>query len=339
MLNAEFKIMSYQKYLIAVASIIAILFSCTKRLEETNILRVDVVSVGEDYNDQYDLSFTGMTDGMMIVDDWKLYKTMDGSATTWTNCYTAANFNREIEHLEYRAPGNAIIAVRNPSDLNRHTFYYTNDGGAVWYSGAYVGWIDAVSFYSATEGYYLGYSLMGNVNCLWYTNDGGLTWSPRDTNYNIQDQFQFLDYNRGFYLSGSYLYTTTNGGLSWQNISTDVIRFSDFQADGSSYAIRSSDRSILKTTDFGSTWTVVLENKSGIWLEDIDHHASGLVVASGNNGILVSQDHGATWKSASGPGDNFHASTFFEVEALDAKTFVTLGKYEQTNFIYRITIP
>ena len=118
------------------------------------------------------------------------------------------------------------------------------------------------------------------------TSDGGSTWVVRSL---PGDPFtdDFADANHGWEIAGSaadfdavpgvalHLYRTDDGGLTWVSVPTNVVWRSrearvgpidilDFVDQNNGFAIRerymaSGHSQLLRTTDGGRTWTVVVE--------------------------------------------------------------------------------
>lgn len=160
------------------------------------------------------------------------------------------------------------------------------------------------------------------------STDGGSTWSDHTGNLSGVDLYCItaLDANRAWVgTSDGKLFATTNGGANWvqqsypltQSPFIDGIKF--FQ-DGTGYALgdpASGDRFvILKTTDFGGTWSHALNEPVGssgeagwnnsFWWTDAQHGWFGT-----NHGkVWRTTNGGTTWSSGNTGSSNSFGVAF-----------------------------
>lgn len=151
-------------------------------------------------------------------------------------------------------------------------FYNTKDGGKTWYAkelpipenlkNSYFVTQKPV-FFSSTDGV-LPVQVSGDtMQFIFYiTHDGGNSWACGNTVNASADQpfiYDFTDRNTGFGSNGQYMYTTLDGGFTWQNkkpnISLNGVTMLDFISSKTGYALL--DGTLFKTTDGGSTWSQI----------------------------------------------------------------------------------
>jgi len=139
------------------------------------------------------------------------------------------------------------------------------------------------------------------------TTDAGKTWfqQPLLVNTGIE-ALNFANENLGWIVGWSYLYTTTNGGNSWNQIELpEVLPYNGVKIfkDGLGFVIIPFSAKMYKTTDFGKTWQRMYAPVSidygflDLCFTDRDN---GWIIAkewlSPNHKILRTTDSGATWQ-------------------------------------------
>ena len=150
---------------------------------------------------------------------------------------------------------------------NNGTILKTIDGGANWiakYSNNNYDLIK-VQFPTATVGYAIGGNPSTGLGILLKSINGGETWST----IILQDLTIIKDIScvneNVFYLTGSdsnnyKLLKTSNGGISFVTVSTDVLGGNFIQFINEQVGYSSSLSEILKTTDGGQTWNTIYNN-------------------------------------------------------------------------------
>ncbi|MBI5216794.1 MAG: hypothetical protein HY960_13665 [Ignavibacteriae bacterium] len=148
------------------------------------------------------------------------------------------------------------------------------------------------------------------------STDGGTTWARRDSGIYI-DWETFVSClaihptNRdvlyagtaGFY--GGKFYKSTNGGLSWQDVTTNdtlrdgvtVIRIDDTNPN-TMYVGTGWSGTLLKTTNAGTTWSTTGFKPNGWIINDVFIHpvrTNELVLATYDTAFYRSSDAGVTW--------------------------------------------
>jgi photosystem II stability/assembly factor-like uncharacterized protein len=103
------------------------------------------------------------------------------------------------------------------------TIVCTSDGGITWSkatmpSGSGTSGVNAIAFFSATEGYAVGYvGGMGGGGSISHTTDGGVTWTTASSSPAALQRLKILQgTNTAFAVgSGGWILATTNGGTTW----------------------------------------------------------------------------------------------------------------------------
>ena len=153
------------------------------------------------------------------------------------------------------------------------------------------------------EVYYSSYD--PNTGGYYYSDDGGVNWI-----YGGLQKYKVT----GFGAIGSRtiactypggLFLSDNGGNSWNEPSTGLVRLllNSFALSGSSIYAASATEGILRSKDNGNTWTHI---NTGIYNNNIAFNAvmvySSRIFAGGNY-IYSSLDDCATWQAKYGPGN------------------------------------
>jgi photosystem II stability/assembly factor-like uncharacterized protein len=162
------------------------------------------------------------------------------------------------------------------------------------------------------------------------TTNGGSTWTVVTSNLTGQDLYciSSTDANRAWVGTGSgRIYGTSDGGATWaqQTYPGNQSPFIDgvwFFNDGTGYAMgdppsaAAGNYVVLKSTDFGQTWTHTTTeppnaaNEAGwnnsFWCTDASHIWFG----SNQSRVWRSVDGGATWASGASGSTNSYAVSF-----------------------------
>jgi hypothetical protein len=144
------------------------------------------------------------------------------------------------------------------------------------------------------------------------SSDGGQTWTNIGGNLaGTGFSSSPLVMNAQTYIVNSYpswgggtagIFRTTNGGSSWQQVSTlGPAKLPKIAPDGTIYW-NLPGTGLAKSIDSGQTWSAVGQS-AGLQNErDLVILADGRIAAQGGNGIMVSADKGITWTQS---GANF----------------------------------
>ena len=165
-----------------------------------------------------------------------------------------------------------------------------------------------VHFNSEEEGWITG---NGNGGAIMYTNDAGVTWetqlSGSETPYT---SLFFIDENEGWAGGWKCIWHTTDKGNTWEpqtlpdlNYIIEDIYFINHDIG---WAV-GENKTILKTTDGGLTWNLLMHITSGLWFSSVhftdEMHgcAVGGFMHYENGFILITSDGGITWSDVFPP--------------------------------------
>lgn len=175
----------------------------------------------------------------------------------------------------------------------------TTDGAETWSSGSLGQWTEfySVCFTSEDTGFIAGRS--GNI---YKTNNGGKSWHHCDSGTE-QTLFSlcFTSSQTG-YASGEWsILKTTDGGLSWNDLSMDSWRsgYSKIIFINSDTGFRVTDYgSVRKTPDAGETWTGMALTQTNLNSVNFIDQMNGFIVGNYGN-IHSTSDCGETWSCSS----------------------------------------
>jgi photosystem II stability/assembly factor-like uncharacterized protein len=317
-----------------IALIFAMLSSCTREVSEPDITLLDYEIAYTNASGISFLSFSDSDNGMVWSKTGYILKTTNGGRNWDTTAFPPTICSGVI----CLSPSITYLYT-----LSDHSFFHrTGNGGNSW---TYAGPFDdnlLMSFYTPTEGYAFARPWGSFLsNGIMHSTDAGANWTYQATNMNLAGQMRFVNANEGYGISsnGEFL-RTVNGGLNWSIKHSDCKYFSRMSNSGKCFLITSENR-IYKTTDFGVTWNLCFSDPAGSWFGQIDFSDEGLVVAGAANGaVLVSYDEGLTWKYMQLKGETSMTNYLFrEVALLSNNVCVVTGNYDNSWFIYRITLP
>lgn len=172
--------------------------------------------------------------------------------------------------------------------------------------------VDLVASYftSANRGF-----VGGDGGYLASTNDGGATWTkyPLNTKEDVNEIY-FRNEDNGYIVAGKLVYSTTDGGQTWQQ--SRIVSDSEFKGGTPVFSsIRYSDKKrglaigsivnkrdeiidslVMRTSDGGDSWQrVVIPTKNELFHLDFNGNSHGWIV--GDKGlVLATTDSGETWK-------------------------------------------
>jgi len=157
-----------------------------------------------------------------------------------------------------------------------------------------------------------GNILAGNTTNVYYLPNGGSTWvSTLDKNISsaaISNNALYVGTAFTILQSATGLWKSTNGGNSWDNISTLsynifslVVTKKDTIYAGSGRADPfSNDRGFYRSYNGGVTWNTI--NLNGYNVTGIAKYYGYLFAGTSTNGLFVSIDDGTTWSKMNNTG-------------------------------------
>ena len=213
-----------------------------------------------------DIYFVNETVGYVIMHDLsgmtnsygRIYKTND-KGNTCTEVFTITDFLPDA--FDFVDENNGIVNFHGVGGDVK--IFYTNDGGVNWYESEVPEeiWplLNTVCYTSNDVAVSGGY--MGQV---YKTTDAGMAWEPKfeRTFFGDISYMEFLNNSEGFILADNVLenntnlYKTTDGGHTWDIISTVELESIDFVNSEIGYACSlENDLTVYKTVDGGCNWT------------------------------------------------------------------------------------
>lgn len=187
------------------------------------------------------VDFIDSANGLAVGYAGKIMRTTNG-ATSWDQIYGPFPISqRNFTSVNYLST-QTVVAVggRNYTNDTIQTVIKSTDGGSTWnivrdITGR---WLKGAYFINSTTGF-----AVGSAGTIIKTIDAGNTWTPVSSPINNRD-FNAVYFNNattGYIVGGNYVeYDTLN-----------------------------SVRTILKTTDGGDTWNIIID-EPGAWLTAID---------------------------------------------------------------------
>lgn len=214
---------------------------------------------------------------------------------------------------------------------NATMIFHTSDGGQTWnrltlYDGQeHEPMFTAVRFADANNGW-----IVGDRDVL-RTTDGGETWDPLDLPGTVGGLFAhallvlgpnavMIGRNSS---NGDQIWTTTNGGASWQRHSVtssanDDVHGLAFVAPDRFFAVTGSDLldhgAIFLSRDGGGSWQDVAEGTKQ--LHGIDFSPDGHGIAVGDHVAYWSDDSGDTWHRVPMPGEHWSVRMLDDTHAV-----------------------
>lgn len=284
--------------------------------------------------------FSGPNDGAVAGDNGLLLTTSDGGAR-----WDSLQLPTTVDPDSLKSLGGKTLWISGSYALSSSLI--SNDAGKTWgpYNagatdgGCYAKKAEAVS---ASEAWCLDYSYDAS-SPLRRTTDAGNTWTApglpaASTNFYrdykslsaVSGMVAVLVVDNGYtsdfnYVVRQRLYTSTNGGGSWDSLVLTPPN-DPYSAPYASVEFYDTRRGVLRcgytascrdrtTNDGGVTWTDVTSpepSPGGPYF--VRRYGYSLLVASGNAGeLLLSKDAGANWRdvSVAGKGDDVRFVTFF----------------------------
>ncbi len=290
----------------------AFLSTCPRAAAQGTWHRQSTLPTGEHING---VSFVTPQIGYIAGEDEMLMRTTDGGAT-WSQVPGWERFS----FYEGRLGDVFFIDEQNGWVGGAFTYQFqrTTDGGATWQDMPYVGAVWQLEFLSPQVGY-------ARTNSgVFKTTDGGASWSIAfQHSSGAVASMDWWDADRGilaFFATFNdwTLYRTTDGGQSWQQVQSGLEYYGVSFVDMNTVIWGTFAGDICRSTDFGSSFTVVTTEPLGIYASaGID--ADSVAIMDFDYAFWISDDAGLTWSLAH-EGITFRvAESFPKMRFLDAQ--------------------
>jgi photosystem II stability/assembly factor-like uncharacterized protein len=197
----------------------------------------------------------------------------------------------------------------------------TTDGGDTWteiVGGTGTDGIEAVCFTSADTGFIAGWN-----NYFAKTTDGGASWTTMTVgsgNWYFMD-IEFWDADNGIAVSklnagGSAVYVTDDGGATWSTASgiTHGVEDAAYATATTLFAV-GVDEKISKSTDGGSTWSLIYTGTFQNYFFGVDFDGDFGVVGGEDGKIMHTTDGGSSWITNIEGYDNFKGASVYDTDS------------------------
>jgi len=278
-------------------------------------------------NDLYSVFFTNASTGYSVGENGTIIKTTDsgdswfyqnsGTKQSLKNIYfldenTGFSVGWSGTILKTENAGNTWESIPSGTDAPLREITFNDDGigyivgwngtilksldtGNTWskinYNDSYL--LEAISFITNNVAYTVGVE-----GSLIRTFNSGSTWENVDFGLSqYTNDIYFLNVDTGFIATGDGLFCTYNGGATWLNIygnSNCPVSSIFFINDSTGYAASPNAR-ILKTTDYGLTWSIVTVANEYDTFNSIFFHNSQNGIGVGYYGYIIKTEDAQNW--------------------------------------------
>lgn len=243
--------------------------------------------------------FTTDNEGWIVGDNGTLLRTTNGG-TTWV-LQSIAGYNQRITSIRF-APGSTTTGWLCGEGGN---IYKTTDGGNNWVlnsDGQTSETLNAIFASSLNNVYAVGtaeeYVVTNNGGASWFTGFGNAPQSYNDVQFN-QNNIGIV-VGEDIFIPGSPVKRSTDGGLSWNPISSGVPLsiFNGVVAAGNTFWAVGELGRIIKSNDDGQTWVLQNSGLGQVSLRKIFAVNDQVLYAVGSNGIIIKTTNGGdAWTS------------------------------------------
>jgi Secretion system C-terminal sorting domain len=271
-------------------------------------------------------------DGMKLVagDFTHVIMTSSDGGITWTLQTDPSAGNHEFRKIATSADGMRLAGV---DVWPAHTFIYTSsDGGVTWVAHTAMTSPTWTSIASSSDGSKLvatdGYGHLYN------SIDTGNTWTLRATGTHgwnglasSSDGMKLTAITNSYYVGGSgdYIYTSTDGGVTWiQRTGVGLRNWHSVasSADGLRIIAAAADATLAISVDGGTTWTFS-SIASPSW-SDVSSSSDGIRLSYTyyNGFIFTSVNGGLTWVPETSAGSRYWGRI---ASSADGKKYAATG--------------
>jgi photosystem II stability/assembly factor-like uncharacterized protein len=219
------------------------------------------------------------------------------NGNSWSVGWDATRYNwRDVAQ-----PASGVLVATGYLPSGHFGIFRSVNGGTSWTTAYDIGCCDGVegvAFADANVGVVVGAKV-------WRTADGGATWAP------VSIPLTTLPAGGGLYRvahAGNNVFValagvgtflrSTDGGLTWARIATagtDYLTDIAFGGSGFGVAVQQLQTQVLRTSDYGATWTVVPVNLGSGGAAVAFADANTVVVMGQYSWFIRSTDGGSTW--------------------------------------------
>jgi len=252
------------------------------------------------------------------------YIKVGGTNTVWTK--QNIGFSSASRAVDQVAIIDANTVWAKAYDATNPTGYIrdisrTTDGGQTWTPGV-ISFTNSTSYgvanlfpMSAQTCYASMFPVSGNGGLVVKTTDGGITWTTQTSaNFTTSwlDFLHFFNANNGVAVGDPVgtdfvIYTTSNGGTSWTQVSAASIPnaltseagiVNHYYAIGNTIWFTTNKGRLFKSTDMGQTWTVNTTGFTSVFTPVFrDANVGIAVLDTVPYSLMKTNNGGATWTS------------------------------------------
>ena len=194
------------------------------------------------------VSFTDANNGTAVGKLGTILRTTDGGVTWTLQTSGTTNFLTGVHFVD--ASNGTVVGYSNNVG-GEATILHTTDGGTTWnwQSSGTTDYLNCVFFTDANTG-----TAVGSNGKILRTTDGGANWVPQTSGTtSVLMGVYFTSTNTGIVVGSNGILRTTDGGTTWNSVSTSSLNAVSF-SDANIGTVVGSNNTILRTTDGGATW-------------------------------------------------------------------------------------